>query len=290
MRRSIVPLLLLAAAATIWALAMSGPATAARRSPHIICPLRTPRAVPPCCPVPTSGAHGGADAQVLCCSPTPCCGTAPCCQTATCCQPAACCPSGTCCTTPCGPGSLSIAASPNPSTARRKVVISGVLSASPAGGAQVALWRELASQSGYHQVAQTTTDGAGHYTFTLSGATVMADQSLYVTSPGLRSVTVDERVRALVGLTSSARSTTVGQPVVLRGHVTPSHTGQAVLVEQRHGGGWLLIGRARLAAGSSYTLSHRFAQAGSIELRAVLPADARNTRSFSPTVTLAVRQ
>jgi hypothetical protein len=168
-------------------------------------------------------------------------------------------------------------------------VISGALLANPAAGAQVVLWRELAFGSSFRQIAQTTTDSSGHYTFTLRSGTVMSDQSMYVTSGGFRSSTVEERVRAIVGLASSTHSTGVGQLVLLRGHVTPSHAGENVLIEQRRGGGWQVIGHARLGRGSSYSLSHRFAQSGSAELKAVLQADARNMRSTSPTVTLAVK-
>jgi hypothetical protein len=190
---------------------------------------------------------------------------------------------------PCGPGSLSIASSPNPSTAGRKVVVSGTLSSSPSSGVQVALWREPVHQSSFHQIATTTTDSAGHYAFTLSGKTVMADQSMYVTARTSRSLTLVQQVRALVGLASSTRSPSVGQSVVLRGRVAPSHAGEAVLIEESHGGGWRVIGHAHLGRASSYTFLLRFAQSGSTELRALLPADARNLRSTSPTVTVAVR-
>ena len=59
----------------------------------------------------------------------------------------------------------------------------------------------------------------------------MADQEWYVTSSGLQSTTVEQHVDAVVGLTSSTRSTAVGQAIVLRGHVTPSHAGEVVQVE-----------------------------------------------------------
>jgi hypothetical protein len=169
------------------------------------------------------------------------------------------------------------------------VVISGVLSASPAGGATVALWRERAGQSSFQQIAQTTTDSSGAYTFTLKPGVVLADQAFYVTSASLQSSTLDQHVRALVGLVPSKRSMTVGQQVVLRGHVTPSHAGERVLIEQSHGGPWRVIARARLSKGSNYTFSHRFSQAGRTKLRAVLQGDARNVQSISPVLTLTVR-
>jgi serine protease len=168
------------------------------------------------------------------------------------------------------------------------VVVSGVLSASPASGATVALWRERAGQSSFQQLAQTTTNGSGAYTFTLKPGTVLADQAFYVTSGSLQSSTLDQHVRALVGLVTSHRTMAAGQRVVLRGHVTPSHAGESVLIEQFHGGAWHVIALARLSKRSSYTFSHRFRQAGRARLRAVLQSDARNVQSISPALTITV--
>ena len=167
-------------------------------------------------------------------------------------------------------------------------MISGVLSSSPAAGAQVALWREAAGQSSFQQVAQTTTDSSGAYTFTLARGVVLADQAWYVTSGALRSATIDQQVRALVGLVTAKRSMVAGQQVVLHGHVTPSHPGEPVLIEQSHGGGWRVIALARLSKGSNYTFSHRFTQTGRTKMRAVLQGDTRNVQSISPVLTLTV--
>ncbi len=117
----------------------------------------------------------------------------------------------------------------------------------------------------------------------------MADQTWYVTADSLRSATLVETVRALVGLAPSAHAIVAGQAIVLSGHVAPSHAGEVVLIEQRSGGGWRVIARPRLSTGSSYSLSHRFMQSGKSELRAVLRLDARNLTSASPTVKLTVK-
>ena len=170
-------------------------------------------------------------------------------------------------------------------------MISGVLTASPASGAHVVLWREKAGQSGFQQLAQTTTDSSGRYTFTRGPGTVMADQAWYVTSGALRSATIDEQVRALVALVASTRTLVAGQAVVLRGHVTPNHAGEVVLIEKWDPPTrtWHVMARPRLSKGSSYSLSHRFGKSGKAELRAVLRLDGRNVASNSPTVTLTVK-
>jgi len=283
MRRSIVLISFVVAAV---ALSMLAPASPARA---IICP----QASPPCCPVPTQGARS-VHVAPICCQPTTCCATGTtastvCCATGTTAS-TVCCPSAGCCTPPCVAGTLTIGSSPNPSKAGAKVVISGAITGNPQSGAQVVLWREPAGQSSFEQMSQTTTDGSGHYTFTLGRGKVMADQAWYVTSVGLRSSTVQQRVNAVVGLSSSARSTVVGHVIRLTGRVTPSHAGEVVLIEARRGGGaWHVIQRARLGHGSSYAVSGHFGQPGPVQVKAVLPGDERNARSTSPTVTVTVK-
>lgn len=273
MRRPVLLLSLLLAAA-IPALVLAGPAGAEHLSPRIVCPQDST-----CCPTPTNSQTANSHAVPVCCQPT----------TACCPSSGTCCPSGTCCTaTTCPSGSLTISASPNPSTAPGKVTISGVLTTSPAAGVTVALWREQAGQSSFRQMAQTTTDGSGRYSFTLKRGTVMADQAWYVSANSLRSATIDQRVRALVALTSSARTVVSGQSIALHGKVSPSHAGGVVLIEQRRGSSWEVIARPRLSKSSSYAVSHRFTQTGQTKLRAVLAGNARNLTSTSPTVSLTV--
>jgi hypothetical protein len=279
MRRQIVPSSLLFVAASLCVLAMLSPAGAAASVPHIICPQQGPSIVT-CCPVPVNAANGtGSSAKIV-----PCCPTA-----STCCPATTCCTQTACCAAPCTLGALTIASSPDPSTAGRKVVVSGALTSNPPpAGAQVVLWRELSGQSSFQQVAQTTTDGAGQYTFTLKPGMVNADQQFYVTANGLQSPTLDQHVKALVGL-SGSHNAVVGQAMLLRGHVTPSHAGQVVLIEQRNGGQWTVIARPRLGHGSSYGVMHRFTRSGTVALRTVLPGDSRNDRSGSGALTVTVK-
>jgi len=280
MRRLIIPSSLVCLAVVLCMSALSGTAGAARSVAHIVCP----QTQQPCCGYPVNGAQSrprgitSSPAVVPCC-PTPTNGT--CCTSTTCCT-------ATCCTA-CTPSGLTIAASPDPSTAGHKVVISGGLTSNPVAGATVDLWRKLSGQSSFHQVTQTTTDAAGQYKITMKAGSVNADQQWYVTGDGLQSPTVSQTVNAIVGLSPSSRSVAAGSPLVLKGRVTPSHAGQVVLIEQSRGGSWAVIARPRLGHGSTYTMSHRFTKAGAVKLRAVLQADARNNRSNSPTVTVTVK-
>jgi hypothetical protein len=272
MRRFIVLISCFAVAGWVSILTPASPAKA------IICP----QASPPCCPLPTQAAASRPRLQPICCEPTTCCATG----TTT---SQVCCPAAGCCVSPCVAGSLTIASSPNPSKAGTKVVISGGFTGNPQSGAQVVLWRELAGQSSFGQMSQTTTDSSGHYAFTLGRGAVMADQAWYVTSGGLRSSTVQQQVSALVGLSASARSTGVGHVIRVSGHVTPSHAGEVVLVQARRGGGaWRVIGRPHLGHASNYAVSGQFSRPGAVQLRAVLPGDTRNQRSTSRIVTITV--
>ncbi len=274
MRRSIVfTLLALAAAAAL--LAPAGPAGASSRSAHIVCPERSGVIPPPCCPTPPGAQMRRAEVQPVCCQTVPCCPATTCCAT-----------SGTCCTpTTCAPAVPTITSSPWPSRAGQKVVISGT----GTSGAQVALWRELSGQSSFHQISTTTADSSGKYTFTRGRGTVMTDQEYYVISDGAQSATLSQQVEALVALASSARSTKVGRAIVLRGNVTPSHAGDAVLIEMRRGSTWRVIARPRLGRRSGYSVRHRFAKSGSFTLRVVLQRDSRNDRSTSTALTLTVK-
>jgi hypothetical protein len=271
MRRSIVFSLLLAA--SVAAMSILPLAGAAGARPHIVCPQQRQVAhiIPPCCPLPP--AADGQPAQPICCPNAQC----PC-QTACCPQGGACCPPT------CSPAVPTITSSPSPSKAGQKVVISGIAGS----GAAVTLWRELAGRSSFQQVSTTSADSTGKYTFTLARGTVMTDQEWYVVSNGARSTTFTQQVEAVLTLASSARSAVVGRPVVLRGHVTPSHTGQRVLIEAAHGSTWQVIARPRLGRGSVYSVTHRFAKSGAVKLRVVLQRDSRNVRSTSRTVTVKV--
>ena len=117
---------------------------------------------------------------------------------------------------------------------------------------------------------------------------VNADQKWYVTASGLQSPTLQQRVGALVGL-AGLHAVSAGQAMLLRGQVTPSHAGQVVLIEQHGGGHWAVIARPRLGQHSKYGVVHRFTRSGTVELRTVLPGDARNNRSNSATLTVTVK-
>jgi hypothetical protein len=237
-------------------------ATASTAETAIICPAG--QAIIPCCPVPV-GAEiipccPGGSVQPICCHPVAT-GVEPiCCLTPAICQVP-----------------LTIAANPDPATVSQRVVISGT--SSPA--TQITLYQELPGQTVFTQIATTTTNSVGAYAFAPSS--VQTDRQWYVTAGSQRSRTIVENVRALVTLVVSRRS---GRTVHLRGHVTPSHPGGLLMLEQRHDGEWRVTARIRLDSRSSYAIADTFAHHAVIHLRAVLPGDKWNLRSLSRVMTL----
>jgi hypothetical protein len=180
-------------------------------------------------------------------------------------QPIACCGAAQCL------GGVSIASSRNPSTAGGSVTVSGHAVNGTTGEA-VALWQELPGGS-FKQVAQSTLDSSGNYSFVQTA--VNTDRAWYVTAGGVRSTTLNQEVSAVVTLTRA-----------LRVHVTPAHAGERVLIQFKTAHGWRLLQRVKLNRSSRSAKSVSLARFGhrTIRLRAVLPADNRNLRSYSSTI------
>jgi phospholipase C len=182
---------------------------------------------------------------------------------------------------------VTIATAPNPSTADEPVVISGRVAGASKAGLPVRLWRRLPSQQRFHLAFQTPTDRQGRYTVTLSAGDVQTNARWYAAARGVSSTTVDQHVRAVVSLQPSTAQLAPGDRVVLGGHVTPWHGGDRVRIERLRVGGWRAIASRRLDRRSNFAVPQRFAR-GRVRLRAVLQADLRNARSYSPSFTLDV--
>jgi phospholipase C len=183
------------------------------------------------------------------------------------------------------PAAISIQSSSNPSTAGKPIILSGRLLGAPKASATVTLWQLLPGQRGFRSVLKTKTEAHGAYVIPL--ASVNTNRRWYVTSSGVRSRTIHQRVRALITLAPSENLPLPGDRVVLSGHVTPSHSGARVAIEQFGAHGWRVLARRRLNRGSNYAASHKFG-AGKTRLRVMMAADARNIGSSSPQLMLNV--
>ncbi|MGI8571136.1 MAG: hypothetical protein ACR2L9_00650 [Solirubrobacteraceae bacterium] len=230
----------------------------------------------------SAAANAGAAARTEL-APEACPGNGP-----VCCQPVAGTPKVVpCCEPtilPCT-GSLTIVAAPDPSKPRHAVKITGQLvTFAAAAGATITLWQELAGKTAFRQLAQTTTDATGHYSFTRPAGSVQTGRSWYTSSASARSATVSQRVWDAIILAVRATKGGTGEMVTFTGKVFPSHAGQRIRLERRAGKAWVLIARVRLTVRSSFRLAEQFAGASSASVRAVMAGDGRNIKSYSATV------
>ncbi len=175
---------------------------------------------------------------------------------------------------------LTITVAPNPGTAGTSTVVSGRATGPRSVGAAVTLWRRLANQQQFHVAFRTITDVTGHYTVTVPPRGVTTDAQWYATAGGTSTRRVAQGVHTLVTLVPSDALPTPGERVVIRGHVTPWHGGEQVLLERLLPGGWRTIARPVLGRGSGFTLARSFGS-GVVRLRAFLAADKRNLGSYS---------
>jgi phospholipase C len=181
---------------------------------------------------------------------------------------------------------VSVAVAPNPGTAGSASVVSGRATGSRSVGAHVTVWRKLATQQQFHVAFRTITDATGRYSVTVPPSAVRMGAEWYATAGGMSSRQVTQAVHALVTLVPSDPAPVPGQRVVVRGHVTPWHGGERVLLERLVTGGWRVIARPVLGGGSGFAIPER-AASGTLRLRAFLATDKHNLGSFSPTLQLS---
>jgi phospholipase C len=183
---------------------------------------------------------------------------------------------------------VTIASSPNPSHAGQPILLSGRVVGTQNAAQPVTLWRKLPGQADFHLAARTPTDSTGHYAVLVSGAGVNTNTQWYATTHGVNSPTASQAVHAIVTLKPSTAAAAPNERIGLKGHVTPWHGGDRVLIERRAADGtWHTIASPHLNRASNFSAADRFS-AGAIKLRVVLPPDARNAQSYSAAATLDV--
>ena len=105
-----------------------------------------------------------------------------------------------------GRGGLTIRSSANPSRMGQRIVLTGRLTGRAASGVRVTLWQRLAGQRVFHRVSTTTAKGAGRFTIARRAGAVQTSRQWYVSTAGLKSRIVRQRVRASISLSSSTGS------------------------------------------------------------------------------------
>ena len=183
---------------------------------------------------------------------------------------------------------VTLTPAPNPSQAGQPIILSGSVVGVLTAGVPVTLWRKRVRDAHFHAAFRTTTVGGGGYAVLVSGSDLNTNVQWYATTSGVTSSTALQRVRAAVKLRTSTTGAAPGDPVQLSGHVAPWHGGDSVQIQQLAANGrWEQITSGRLGAGSSFSVKYRFTT-GTARVRALLPADPRNSSSRSNAVTIDV--
>ncbi|MGO9903415.1 MAG: hypothetical protein ACLP0J_27865 [Solirubrobacteraceae bacterium] len=173
------------------------------------------------------------------------------------------------------------------------VTISGVLEKAstglPESSTEVTLWG-MAAGGAWQALHTTTTASDGSYSLNQSPIHNIA-YKVETTLPPLRQTTVlYEGVEDIVTTSGSSYQTaTAGGTLTLTGTVAPDHTGHVIyLQELGSDSAWHNIAAAIVAAGSTYTFTQTFGEAGTFQLRARIYGGPENIGAAAPVVTVMV--
>jgi hypothetical protein len=189
---------------------------------------------------------------------------------------------------------LTIAATPDPSTAGDGVLIYGRLLGPNNADRKIWLFHRINPAPRFTPVQVTRTNSQGFYEITRADGVVNTNRNWFVLGPdNTHSKTIHELVADEVTLSSASASSTTGQIVDFTGSVFPAHVHKRVLLQEQtstSGNGWKTIDSGYTGGGSAFSIEHHFREAGSYTLRAFFPADPRNVASQSPSITQTIEQ
>lgn len=182
---------------------------------------------------------------------------------------------------------LTIKSSADPITFGQSATISGTLTG--ASGQPVTLYARTAGP-GQHfaPVAQVATNTEGDYTFPPQAP---VNSTFYrVEGMGRHSAVLFEGVRYLLTASVSQTKVQADQLVTFSGAVAPGHAGGVVYLERKdaHSAGYHVIQVAIIGPGSTYTIEHRFYDAGTKMVRIYVPGDPENGAAASDPFTIEV--
>jgi phospholipase C len=187
---------------------------------------------------------------------------------------------------------ITVYAAPNPLTAGRKVRVFGQLVGVRRGvkrcGIAIVMWRRFPGQRLFVPVARTRTVADGRYSFQIPARSVTTNRDWVITTRGLRSRVLAERVRPLLTLSSTATFAVAGDMERLSGTVAPAQAGQRVLLQRRVGPRWVTAARPRVADGSTFSIAHTFTTGRIEQWRAMVPTTPRNLGSASPVLRIRI--
>jgi hypothetical protein len=184
---------------------------------------------------------------------------------------------------------LTIHAVPNSIIAGEGVLIYGRLRGPGHGDQVIRLYHRLNP----FPIGTTHTNSAGYYEFIRAEGIVTTNRSWYTRGPLFtHSRTVHERVEALVSLAASSPSVTTRHPITFSGHLTPDHTGEAVVLQAQKGSTdhWTTLKRGSIGPGSNYQIPFAFRTPGAFDVRVLFRGDRRNIRADSDPVPVTIQQ
>lgn len=189
---------------------------------------------------------------------------------------------------PPGGNAVTIAASPASVLFGRATTIAGQVTGNGNGGVEVTLQAKAAppvTGASFTNVATTTTDASGNYTFTQLPLANTQYQAEAKASPKVTSPVVTVNVRKAVSLKLSDSTPKRGSRVRFSGTVKPAHDGAVALIQKRaKTGKFTTVAKVTLVASkttgqSSYHKRLRIRRSGVYRVR--VPADADHARGTS---------
>jgi hypothetical protein len=175
---------------------------------------------------------------------------------------------------------LTIGSSADPITFGQSLTISGTLAGPNNQGQLLTLYGRIAGQR-YAPIAQTTTNTEGGYSF---GPESPVNSTFYrMQSASERSAVLYEGVKYLLTAQVSQTKVQADTPVIFSGALAPGHSGGIVYLEREdaRGPGYHVIQVARITESSTYTIEHRFYDAGMKTVRIFVPGDPLNAAAAS---------
>jgi hypothetical protein len=181
---------------------------------------------------------------------------------------------------------LTLQPSADPIAAGQSVTLSGVL----AGGAgQPVMLYAKTGGGNFTQVAQTTADSTGGYSFTQSP---LFNTIYQARGAGKNSAQLFEGVKDVLTASVSATTVNAGDPVTFSGTVAPDQTGHVIYLQRQNpsGSGFHNVQAAVVGTGSTYSITRRLSAPGTKVFRVFIPGGPRNQGAASDPFTITVNQ
>jgi hypothetical protein len=200
---------------------------------------------------------------------------------------------------------VSLVLAPDPDVIGDPVTILGTLSDGARGsveGVRIVLYHRVNPHRRFTPVQLTRTGPGGFFAINRAEGVVVSNREWYVRALAAdgrvlaKSAVSHEHVYAALTLQAGAGSVETGGPVVFTGTVSPVHRHGRVVLERQigaDGDSWRPIASGRIHVGGAFRIVHRFrrpGEGGQATIRASLPGDRRNVRSFSEPVEVSIEQ